>query len=110
MVLRSSLEYDDSLDVFGIHGLGAIVGAILTGIFCSQDLSGTGFKGNHDGMVSKTLGQIGSIIITIVWSGVISVLAFGIAGKVFGSLHVSYNDDERTGLDLSFHGERGYTN
>lgn len=100
---------DDSLDVFGIHGLGAIVGAILTGIFCSPDLGGTGFKGSHDGMFSQTLGQIGSIIITIIWSGVISVLAFGIAGKLFGSLHVSH-DDERTGLDLSFHGERGYTN
>ena len=99
---------DDSLDVFGVHGLGAIAGAILTGIFCSPDLGGTGFKGSHTGMLSQTMGQIGSIIITVAWSGAVSVAAFWIAGKLFGGLRVS-GEDERIGLDLTCHGERGYT-
>lgn len=102
-------KVDDSLDVFGIHGLGAIAGAILTGIFCSPDLGGTGYKGTHTTMFSQTMGQIGSIVITLLWAGCWSFIAFGIGGKLFGGLHVSY-DDERTGLDLTFHGERGYTN
>lgn len=99
---------DDSLDVFGVHGLGAIAGAILTGIFCSPDLGGTGFKGSHTGMLSQTMGQIGSVIITVAWSGAVSVVAFWIAGKLFGGLRVS-GEDERIGLDLTCHGERGYT-
>ena len=100
-------KIDDSLDVFGIHGLGAIVGALLTGIFCDPSLGGMGFKGFHEGMVSQFLGQLGSVIIAIVWAGVVSVIAFTIAAKVFKGLRVS-TDDERMGLDISYHGERGY--
>lgn len=102
-------KIDDSLDVFGIHGLGAIVGALLTGIFCDPSLGGTGFKGDHDGMVSQFLGQLYSVIFALVWSGVVSVVAFVVAGKVCKSFRVS-SDDERAGLDLTFHGERGYNN
>ena len=100
---------DDSLDVFGIHGLGAIVGALLSGIFCDPSLGGMGFKGDHDGMLSQFLGQLGSVIVAIVWSGVVSVIVFTVAGKLCKSLRVS-RDDERAGLDLTFHGERGYNN
>ena len=89
-------KIDDSLDVFGIHGLGAIVGA------------GMGYKGFHEGWLSQFAGQLGSVVVAIVWSGVVSYVAFTIAGKLCHSLRVS-RDDERAGLDLTFHGERGYS-
>lgn len=101
-------KIDDSLDVFGIHGLGAIVGALLTGIFCDPSLGGLGFKGAHADMLSQFLGQLGSVVIALIWSGVVSVIAFYIGGKLCKSLRVEH-DDERAGLDLTFHGERGYT-
>lgn len=102
-------KIDDSLDVFGIHGIGAIVGALLTGIFCSPSLGGTGFKGFHDGIFSQFMGQLGSVVIAIVWSGVVAYIAFKLAGLCCRGLRVEL-DDERTGLDLSYHGERSYTN
>lgn len=100
-------KIDDSLDVFGIHGLGAIVGALLTGIFCNPALGGMGYKGFHEGMLSQFGGQLGSVVVALLWSGVVSVFAFWVAGKLFGTLRVS-RDDERAGLDLTYHGERGY--
>ena len=102
-------KIDDSLDVFGIHGIGAIVGALLTGIFCSPALGGTGFKGFHDSIASQFMGQLGSVVIAIVWSAVVSYLAFKIAALCCRGLRVEL-DDERMGLDLSYHGERSYTN
>lgn len=104
---KSLTRIDDSLDVFGIHGLGAIVGALLTAVFCDPALGGMGFKGDHSGMWSQFLGQLGSVVVAMVWAGVVSFIAFGVAGKVCHSLRVS-RDDERAGLDLTFHGERGY--
>lgn len=101
-------KIDDSLDVFGIHGLGAIVGALLTGVFCAPELGGMGYKGFHEGWLSQFAGQLGSVVVAIVWSGVVSYVAFTIAGKLCHSLRVS-RDDERAGLDLTFHGERGYS-
>ncbi len=100
------LKIDDSLDVFGIHGLGAICGGILTGVFCSPELGGTGFKGEWTSIVGQTYGQIGSILVSIVWSFVASVIAFYVAKKLVG-LRVS-SDEESEGLDLASHGERGY--
>jgi Amt family ammonium transporter len=100
------LKIDDSLDVFGIHGLGAICGGILTGVFCSPELGGTGFKGEWTSILGQTYGQIGSIIVSVVWSFVASVIAFYIAKKLVG-LRVS-SDEESEGLDLASHGERGY--
>lgn len=101
-------KIDDSLDVFGIHGLGAIVGALLTGVLCAPELGGMGYKGFHEGWLSQFAGQLGSVVVAIVWSGVVSYVAFTIAGKLCHSLRVS-RDDERAGLDLTFHGERGYS-
>lgn len=101
-------KIDDSLDVFGIHGLGAIVGALLTGVFCAPELGGMGYKGFHEGWLSQFAGQLGSVVVAMIWSGVVSYVAFFIAGKLCHSLRVS-RDDERAGLDLTFHGERGYS-
>ena len=101
------IKIDDSLDVFGIHGIGAIVGALLTGIFCSPSLGGTGFKGFHDDILSQFLGQLGSVVIAIIWSGVVALIAFKLASWCCHGLRVEL-DDERMGLDLSYHGERSY--
>lgn len=100
-------KIDDSLDVFGIHGLGAIVGALLTGVFCAPSLGGTGFKADYTSIAGQFYGQLGSVIVAIIWSAVVSVIAFAIAGKLTGGLRAS-TDDERMGLDLAAHGERGY--
>ncbi|WP_439257065.1 ammonium transporter [Lonepinella sp. BR2271] len=93
--LKYWLGYDDTLDAFGIHGLGGIVGAILTGVFVSTDISGT----------DTTLWlQIESVIITIAYSAMGSFIILKIIDKTLG-LRVDY-DDERKGLDLVLHGER----
>ena len=101
--LKSQLGYDDSLDAFGVHGIGGIVGALLTGIFTAEALGGIGM-GKSIGM--QVLAQLISIIITIIWSGVLSFIILKIVDATVG-LRVE-EDDERQGLDLSQHNERGY--
>lgn len=103
---KRALKLDDSLDVFGIHGIGAIVGAILTGVFCDPNLGGMGFKGDYTSIAGQTYGQFMSVIISIIWSGTASFIAFGIANKLIG-LRVE-REDEIEGLDLASHGERAY--
>ena len=101
--LKSQLGYDDSLDAFGVHGIGGIVGALLTGIFTAEALGGIGM-GKSIGM--QVLAQLISIIITIIWSGGLSFIILKIVDATVG-LRVE-EDDERQGLDLSQHNERGY--
>ncbi|RFC65230.1 ammonium transporter [Fulvimarina endophytica] len=104
-VVKHKLQYDDSLDVFGIHGVGGIVGAIATGILTSSALGGVGYA---DGvtMSSQVWAQVVGVAITIVWSGVVSLVAYKIVDLAIG-LRPSA-DDERQGLDLSYHGEAAY--
>ena len=100
--LKSKLGYDDSLDAFGVHGIGGIVGALLTGVFAS-----TALGGSEEIMIgSQVWAQFLSIVITIVWSGVLSFIILKIVDAIVG-LRVE-EDDERMGLDLSQHNERGY--
>ena len=100
--LKAKLGYDDSLDAFGVHGIGGIVGALLTGVF-----SATVLGGSEDIMIGSQLwAQFLSIVITIVWSGVLSFIILKIVDAIVG-LRVE-EDDERMGLDLSQHNERGY--
>lgn len=106
--LKRIIGLDDSLDVFGVHGVGAIVGALLTGVFCAPSLGGTGYKADYTTMGQQVLGQFGSIVVAIVWCFVVSVIACLIAKVLFGSLRVG-TDTEREGLDLAVHGERGYS-
>jgi len=103
--LKQSLGYDDSLDAFGVHGIGGIVGCILTGIFVSESLGGQGLA---EGMtIGKQVGaQVLSIIVTIVYCGVLSLIILKIVDAIVG-LRVDENE-EQEGLDLSLHGERGY--
>lgn len=103
--LKKLLGADDSLDVFGVHGVGGIVGAILTGVFTDKALGGAGYA---DGV---TMGhQVGvqalGVGVTVVWIGIVSVVAFLIAKLVFG-LRVS-EEAEREGLDITSHGESAY--
>ncbi|MCY3552194.1 MAG: ammonium transporter [Candidatus Poribacteria bacterium] len=102
--LKSQLGYDDSLDAFGVHGIGGIVGALLTGIFAAESLGGAGLAKANIGM--QVWAQFLSIAVTIVWSGVLSFIILKIVDATIG-LRVE-EDDERQGLDLSQHNERGY--
>jgi ammonium transporter, Amt family len=95
---------DDSLDVFGVHGIGGIVGALLTGVFTAPGLGGTG--GDDFNIATQLWVQAEGVLITIVWSAVIAYLAYKIVDVVIG-LRVSA-EDEREGLDITSHGETAY--
>ncbi len=103
--LKKMLGADDSLDVFGVHGVGGIVGALLTGVFTAPSLGGTG--GDDFSIASQVMIQAEGVIITIVWSGVVAYICYKIVDMVVG-LRVS-EEAEREGLDTSSHGERAYT-
>ncbi len=113
--LKKMLGADDSLDVFGVHGVGGIVGALLTGVFNTQALGG---PGQVTDWVTATVGSVGigdqvwiqfkAIVITIVWSGVVSLIAYKLVDMTIG-LRVS-EEDEREGLDITSHGETAYHN
>ena len=102
--LKKALGYDESLDVFGIHGIGGILGAIGTGIFVSPALGGVGV--DDYSMVGQVITQATGVLITVVWSGVVAFVAFKLVDMTMG-LRVS-EEQEREGLDTASHGERAY--
>ena len=111
--LKRMLGADDSLDVFGVHGVGGIVGALLTGVFAAPSLGGTGvydYVANKVGEGYSISGQVWiqlqGVLITIVWSAVVAFIAFKLIDLVIG-LRVS-EEDEREGLDITSHGETAY--
>ena len=114
--LKKLLGADDSLDVFGVHGVGGILGALLTGVFNSPDLGGPGYVADWvtATMVTPADYSIGAqvwtqakaVLITVVWSGVVSFIAFKIVDLTIG-LRVT-EEQEREGLDISSHGETAY--
>ena len=97
--------YDDSLDAFGVHGIGGIVGALLTGVCCAPDLGGAGFAGDF-GMGEQVWAQTKSILFTLVYSGILSFVILKAIDVTIG-LRVS-EDAEGKGLDLAEHEETGY--
>lgn len=103
-VLKPKLGYDDSLDAFGIHGVGGIIGAIGTGIVYAPGLGGPG--GDDFEMGAQLVTQLATVGTTIVWAAVGTVIAIFVA-KALTGLRVS-PDVEREGLDLGEHGERAY--
>ncbi len=112
--VKNKLKYDDTLDVFGVHCVGGIVGAIATGVVADPALGGQGFfdytvfpaaVGSYD-MAAQVLTQIKAVAITLVWSGAVSAVLFFAVDKIFG-LRPS-EEAEREGLDLTEHGERAY--
>ncbi len=105
--LKKLLGADDSFDVFGVHGVGGIIGAILTGVFASQSLGGTGgLTPDTFAMGAQVWIQIKSVLFTIVWSGVVAFIAYKVTDLVVG-LRVS-EESEREGLDITSHGETAY--
>ena len=114
--LKKLLGADDSLDVFGVHGVGGIVGALLTGVFHAQALGGPGMvpdwttaamATNPDGIAAQVWIQLKAVLLTIVWSGVVSLVAYKIVDLTIG-LRVP-EDEEREGLDITSHGETAYS-
>jgi len=112
--LKRLLGADDSLDVFGVHGVGGIVGALLTGVFNNQALGGPGLVTDwvtatvgSNGVGAQVWIQLKAVLLTIVWSGVASVIAYKIVDLVIG-LRVT-EEEEREGLDISSHGETAYS-
>jgi ammonium transporter, Amt family len=112
--VKSKFKYDDTLDVFGIHCIGGILGAIATGIVADPALGGQGWidytaavakAGEYD-MAGQVLTQIKAVALTLLWSGIGSAVLFFVIDKTMG-LRPS-EDAEREGLDLSAHGERAY--
>ena len=99
--LKTALRYDDSLDVFGVHGIGGIVGALLTGVFASEAIGGV--PGLLEGNPGQVWTQFVGIVSTIVYCGVVSFILLKIIDLVIG-LRVD-QESEVTGLDLSLHGE-----
>ncbi|HEX5783516.1 MAG TPA: ammonium transporter [Burkholderiaceae bacterium] len=114
--LKKILGADDSLDVFGVHGVCGIMGAILTGVFNSPNLGGPSLvadwttvamvTGDAYTIAGQVWTQTKAVLLTVVWSGVVSVVAYKIVDMVIG-LRVT-EEEEREGLDISSHGETAY--
>jgi Amt family ammonium transporter len=111
--LKRMLGADDALDVFGVHGVGGILGALLTGVFASPSLGGTGIYDYVANKVSPdySIGgqvwiQFQGVLTTVVWSGVVAFIAYKVVDLLIG-LRVS-EEEEREGLDISSHGETAY--
>jgi Amt family ammonium transporter len=102
--LKKMLGADDSLDVFGVHGVGGIVGALLTGVFSAGSLGGV--KGDDFSIPAQFMIQLEGVVITMVWSGVVAYVAYKLVDMVMG-LRVS-EEAEREGLDITSHGETAY--
>jgi Amt family ammonium transporter len=116
--LKKMLGADDSLDVFGVHGVGGIVGALLTGVFNSPSLGGPSFPDNwftgelvkpeNYSIATQVWAQAKAVMVTVVWSGVVSLIAYKLVDMTIG-LRVT-EEDEREGLDIAEHGETAYHN
>ncbi|HVF64446.1 MAG TPA: ammonium transporter [Casimicrobiaceae bacterium] len=114
--LKRMLGADDSLDVFGVHAVGGILGALLTGVFNDPSLGGPGYVANwvtgeivkaaDYSIASQVLTQAKAVALTIVWSGVVAFVAFKVVDLLVG-LRVP-EEDEREGLDIASHGESAY--
>ena len=111
--LKKILKADDSLDVFGVHAVGGILGALLTGVFNSPALGGPGFPNNwfemkpgFESIAAQVWIQAQAVGVTVLWTAVVALVAFKIADIIVG-LRVS-EEEEREGLDINSHGETAY--
>jgi Amt family ammonium transporter len=111
--LKKLLGADDSLDVFGVHAVGGILGALLTGVFNAPSLGGPGFVNNwfemkpgYGSILDQVWIQAQAVGVTIIWSAVVALIAFKIADLIVG-LRVT-EEEEREGLDVNSHGETAY--
>jgi Amt family ammonium transporter len=109
-LIKKTLKIDDSLDVFPVHGVGGILGTFLAGIFCSPDLgvfSGFGFTTGHSSIASQLGTQVMGIIVIGLYTAVLTWILLKVTSLLTKGLRVS-DDEEREGLDLVSHEERGY--
>ncbi len=104
--LKRALGYDDSLDVFGVHGIGGIVGALLTGLCAAEFMGGAGL-GEAVTVTAQVTAQAKGVGVTVIWSGVVSVIAYFVANTLTGGARIS-EEGEQQGLDLTDHDESGY--
>lgn len=102
--VKHALNYDDSLDVFGIHGVAGIIGAVGTAVVNDASMGGIAYGGNPMG--TQLMIQVQGVLVTIAWCGVVSAVLYFVINAVMG-LRVK-EDEEREGLDLTSHGERAY--
>ena len=105
--IKSAFGYDDSLDVFGVHGIGGIIGAVGAGILCAPGFGGAGY-GEGVTMASQVAVQVEGVVITVLWSGIASFILIKIVDAIVG-IRPS-EDEEREGLDATSHGEAAYHN
>jgi len=109
ITLKNRLKIDDSLDVFPVHGVGGILGTLLAGVFCSQQLgifSGNGFSDGVDSISGQLSIQACGVAVTLVYTLIASWVLFKVVDLMVG-LRVD-SDQETQGLDLVLHDERGY--
>ncbi len=104
--LKRVFKYDDSLDVFGVHAVGGIIGALGVGVLCAAQFGGAGFGGDNETIVAQMGAQSIGVIATIIYTGIASFIILKIIDVVIG-LRVD-EDQEAEGLDLALHNERGY--
>jgi ammonium transporter, Amt family len=111
--LKKLLRADDSLDVFGVHAIGGILGALLTGVFNAPSLGGPGFYNNwfemkpgFDSIAGQVWIQAKAVGVTVLWSGIVALVAYKLVDWTIG-LRVP-EEEEREGLDTSSHGEAAY--
>jgi ammonium transporter, Amt family len=110
--IKNAAGYDDSLDVFGVHCIGGIIGALLTGILVNPALGGTGIVDYTAGKIAdydflnQMKAQIVAVVTTLLWSGIGSAIIYKVVDLIVG-LRVTV-EKEREGLDLTEHGERAY--
>jgi Amt family ammonium transporter len=114
--VKNAFGYDDSLDVFGIHCIGGIIGALATGILVNPALGGTGILDYavkpgeavvaEYNMAVQLFAQTKAVVMTLLWSGIGSAILFGIVGVILGLR--PDEQSEREGLDITEHGERAY--
>jgi ammonium transporter, Amt family len=114
--VKNKFGYDDSLDVFGVHCIGGIFGALMTGILVNPALGGAGivdystadFAATYPGVAAQLMNQGKGVLVTLLWSGILSAIIFKVVDMIVG-LRVS-PEAEREGLDLTAHGEVAYHN
>ena len=104
--VKAMFGYDDSLDVFGVHCIGGIVGALLTGIFCAEVFGGAGFGVESGLMSDQLIAQSVGVLATLVYTSIATLIILKVVDLVIG---LRVNEEEETmGLDLALHDETGY--
>ena len=104
--IKRALGYDDALDVFGVHAVGGIIGAMLTGVFAATSLGGAGFGGEITSIGEQLGVQFYGVMATIIYTGLVTLIILKVLDAIMG-LRVT-EEQETEGLDLSLHDERGY--